>query len=146
MLCVCRFRDPLPALRNVADVQVSHDGWGPNIGMMYLRPTNSTLGFMRAWLGRRTAPDSRDQYEFHPAVEAALEGGTAPTIHYLDKGVFPERLLLWEDAACEAGSGRGLAVLACSLCGRPRAEAGHSGTDGPVGWQALEPAAPPCNG
>ena len=73
----------------MADVQVTHDGWGPNIGLMYLRPTNATLAFMRAWVARRSAPESRDQYEFNAAVEAAVQAGSAPSVHFLDKGAFP---------------------------------------------------------
>lgn len=107
--------DPLPALHaNAADIQLTHDGWGPNIGVMFLRPTNSSLAFMDVWLARRTAPDSRDQYEFQAAVDATAQSHELQ-VAYVDKGQFPngcccghalpvnraqaERWVLWH-AAC----------------------------------------------
>ncbi|KAK9815020.1 hypothetical protein WJX73_005058 [Symbiochloris irregularis] len=42
--------DPLPALQaSQADVQLTHDGWGPNIGVMFVRPTDAALAFMHTW-------------------------------------------------------------------------------------------------
>ena len=65
-------KDPLVALdADQSDVQLTHDGWGPNIGVMFVRPTECTGAFMRDWLARRTQPDSRDQYEFDEAVKSA---------------------------------------------------------------------------
>ena len=102
---------------NPADIQLTHDGWGPNIGVMFLRPSNASLAFMDTWLARRTAPDSRDQYEFKSAVAETLKTH-ALQVAYVDKGQFPngcccghsmprdrhlaQRWVLWH-AAC-AGS------------------------------------------
>ena len=86
--------DPLfPTLLH--SVQVTHDAWkgitkpAANLGLIYLRPTPGTLAFMRAWLARRVAQDSRDQYEFDAAVEAAVAAGQGLSVHFLDKGAFP---------------------------------------------------------
>ena len=47
-------QDPLPPLeaRAGADLLLTDDGWGPNIGIMYVRPTQCTLVFIENWLGR----------------------------------------------------------------------------------------------
>lgn len=99
-------------------MQLTHDGWGPNIGVMFVRPTDAALTFMSTWRARRTAPDSRDQYEFAEAVNQTQ--GLAPlVVEYLDKGRFPNgcccgyqlprhkhaarQWVLWH-AACVAGS------------------------------------------
>lgn len=87
--------DPMQALQsNPADIQATHDGWGPNIGVMFLRPTDSSLAFMGNWLRRRVAPDSRDQYEFSAAVN---ETSRSHPLHvaYMDKKLFPNGCCCW---------------------------------------------------
>ena len=66
-------QDPLLPLeaRGGADLLLTDDGWGPNIGVMYVRPTQCTRLFMEDWLARRSSPEARDQYEFVAAVESA---------------------------------------------------------------------------
>ena len=70
-------------------MQVTHDGWGPNIGLMYLRPTPSTQAFVQTWLARRTAADSRDQYEFEKAVNQSSAEGSGLSVHVLSNAPFP---------------------------------------------------------
>ena len=75
-------QDPLPPLqaRGGADLLLTDDGWGPNIGIMYVRPTQCTLQFMEDWLARRSFPEARDQYEFVAAVESAKKKCPAFTV------------------------------------------------------------------
>ena len=83
-------QDPLPPLeaRAGADLLLTDDGWGPNIGIMYVRPMQCTLVFMEDWLARRSFPEARDQYEFDAAVESAQK--KCPTFRVrLVSGVCP---------------------------------------------------------
>lgn len=83
-------RDPLPLLEDSEmDIQLTHDGWGPNIGVMYVRPSECTAVFMHDWLARRNTPESRDQYEFLPAVESAKQKCPAFKVEHMEKSEFP---------------------------------------------------------
>ena len=98
--------DPMPALAaSPADVQLTHDGWGPNIGVMFLRPTNASLAFMSNWLARRTAPESRDQYEFQAAVDATAAEAQLQ-VSYVDRGQFPNGCCCGHALPHDAGQAR----------------------------------------
>ncbi len=64
-------KDPVPLLeQRKIDLQLTDDGWGPNIGFMYARPKRCTMFLMHTWLSRQNSSEARDQYELPAALES----------------------------------------------------------------------------